>query len=788
MFLKKISEGGELTVKQLASFSNSTFAPTSTADFVLVDINDTAERIAYSEEKQEYADSYFTDINIKGTFKCDGLVVNVSGIICGVMIKEGEFTVDVVKSVKLPLKYVTAKYWDEWLCQTKCSAYLLTRARNLERVNIRLICVHPESLEKRYIPLSFTKDELEVHFLSLLSEWAKWTRLYDSQETLRNEQLSRLRFPYDTVRDGQDTIIKEVSSAISEHRPVFINAPTGIGKTSAVLYPALKSLADEKGDRIFYLTSKNSLHNVVIEACHRMEDAGSRVRVLSLVSRNKLCPSGKCNRKACTRLKGHSDRLKEALYNLVSSENYITYELLRSYAEKYSICPFELAKHYAHFADVVICDYNYIFDPSVARLDLFGTKGRDVLLVDEAHNLPERIKEMHSATLFIDKLEEVGEYFNGKNADFYNASKRLAKAMNVLRSDDLFQAEPLDRNSVDNVLIEANAFFEAFQTLVGEQSFNGYFNEGSTLDAESVQKAFNSVKRFVAISEELNDSYIVFFDEKGNVRIALVSTGNAVRRVVKKMGNGVFFSATLAPEEYYRHMLGAGKRDAYVNLPSPFSKENFKVVAYSLSTRYSEREATLNEIVQVIYTSAVQKTGNYMVFLPSYSYMSAVAGSFANRYSDVDVLYEKQGMTAADKENYLKRFDDNNGRTLVAFAVMGGSFAEGIDLAGDKLSGAVIVGLGVLPPERSRELTAGYFNDRFFDGVKFAYMYPGMNKVFQAGGRVIRGESDRGFLVVIDDRLLSEDYRENLPESWLNISKASTVSGVENILNEFWKK
>ena len=267
-----------------------------------------------------------------------------------------------------------------------------------------------------------------------------------------------------------------------------------------------------------------------------------------------------------------------------------------------------------------------------------------------------------------------------------------------------------------------------------------------------------------------------------------MSTGNAVRRVVKKMGNGVFFSATLAPEEYYRHMLGAGKRDAYVNLPSPFSKENFKVVAYSLSTRYSEREATLNEIVQVIYTSAVQKTGNYMVFLPSYSYMSAVAGSFANRYSDVDVLYEKQGMTAADKENYLKRFDDNNGRTLVAFAVMGGSFAEGIDLAGDKLSGAVIVGLGVLPPERSRELTAGYFNDRFFDGVKFAYMYPGMNKVFQAGGRVIRGESDRGFLVVIDDRLLSEDYRENLPESWLNISKASTVSGVENILNEFWKK
>lgn len=787
MFLKSVSASCELTVQQLSTFSNNHFSPSSVSDFVLVDINDTAERIGYSEERNEYRDLYFTDVNLKGTFRVDGLEVSVSGVVGGVIKNGNDFTVDVVKSVKIPLKYVSEKYWNDWLYPTKCSAYLLMRARRLETVNVRLICVHPETLEKRKIVLTYSIAELEVMFTSLLSEWSKWTRLYDERIKERNKELEALSFPYFEIRDGQDVIIREVSSAIDERRPVFINAPTGIGKTSAVLYPALKSLSYGKADRIFYLTSKNSLHGVVIDTCRKMEKNGCRIKVLSLVSRNKLCPSGKCNRKACTRLSGHSDRLKTALYELVSAETYFTYDVLKRYAEKHSVCPFELARHSAQFSDVVICDYNYIFDPDVSRVNLFTAKGADVLLVDEAHNLVERLKEMHSAVLFVDKISEISTFFKEKNTEFFNACQKFFKLIEDIRSDDLFRAEPLDRNSVDNILIESNAFFEAFQSLLGGSEFADYFSENSEVSLDYVNKLFSTVKRFVSLFEEIDDNYIVFFDEKNNVKISLVDTGSAVKKVCKKMGYAIFFSATLSPEEYYRHMLGAGKKDMYVNLASPFPHENFKIVSYSLSTRYSERGTTLPEVIDVIYNTVLPKKGNYMVFAPSYNYLSSLSSEFSKVHPEIETIVEKPGMNSADKDTFVRRFCDTADTTMVAFAVMGGNFSEGIDLSGDRLSGAVIVGLGVLPPERSRELTAGYFNDRFFDGVKFAYVYPGMNKVFQAGGRVIRSESDKGVLVIVDDRFLSEDYLENLPDLWHNISKSKTTFEVGNIIRNFWE-
>lgn len=777
MFLNCIREAGELTVKQLASFSNHSFASESN-DFALLDINETAERIAYSEEKNEYSERYYTDVNIKGTFKCSELTITVTSLLGGLIADNGKFTLDTVKSVKFPLSYITDKYTDEWLCETKCSAYLLCRARKLDNIGLRLICVNPETLEKRKFTYTYTVRELELHFTALLSEWAKWTKLYDEHISSRNIALQNVDFPYPCIRDGQDIIIREVSSAIAEKRPLFINAPTGIGKTAAVLYPSLKALGSGSADRIFYLTSKNSLHSVVIDACRQVEKSGCRIRVLSLVSRNKMCPSGHCDKRTCARLRGHAERLKSALYELVSNEFYLTFDVLKCYAEKYNVCPFELARRASLFSDVVICDYNYIFDPSVSRLNLFSAKGKEVLLIDEAHNLVERVKEMHSSQLLADKIIEVTG--NIADSEYKKALKRFTDAFDEIRSDDLFQAEPLDRNSVDNIIIEANALFGAFQRLVCSDAF-------SVCDGrENLLKLFDNLKRFVSMLDELNDNYIVFFNERGNPSILLADTGKAVRTVCRKMGFPVLFSATLAPEEYYRHMLGAAKRDVYINLSSPFPRDNFKVVSYAVSTRYSEREATLADIVEVIYAAVSRQRGNYMVFLPSYSYMNTVAHAFSSKYKEITIVCEKQGMTTDDKKAFINSFAEERNDIMTAFAVMGGNFSEGVDLVGNKLSGAVIVGLGVLPPERSRELVAGYFNDRFYEGVKFAYMYPGMNKVFQAGGRVIRSETDKGFLVVVDDRFLSEDYLENLPESWRNISKASSPFAVSDIIEKFW--
>ena len=610
-----------------------------------------------------------------------------------------------------------------------------------------------------------------------------WNKLYSDYINGRLERLQKIAFPFETMRDGQDVIVREISACLEKHSSLYINAPTGIGKTVATLYPAIKALSEGKTERIFYLTSRNSLHSTVFDACEKMTD--NSLRVLSLVSKNKLCPSGKCDKHGCKYIFNHDSRLREALFDIVSSEYYITSDVLKSYAQKYSVCPFELALRTAQFSDVVICDYNYVFDPFVSEMNLFMIKGDCTLLVDEAHNLVSRMKEMYTSSLSLKKLQKLSVYLKNKSPEFSTACQRLAKVLTDAIENDIYTAEPLDRTTVEQISIETSSFFTSFQSLVKSNSFRTFFDDTTELSEKDIYKFFSDVRRFVRFCDMYNDSFIAFFDENSSFVITLADTGKHIKRSVKKVGSAVFFSATLTPEEYYRYMLGATAKDTFINLPSPFSKENFKVVSYNLSTRYSERERTLSEVISVISAAVGSRKGNYIVFLPSYSYLDAVRTAWSKCYPESNFIFEHSNMSPEEKSRFLKTFEES--RELIAFAVMGGNFSEGIDLMGNKLSGAFIVGLGVLPPQRSRELIATYFNDRFFDGAKFAYLYPGMNKVFQAGGRVIRSENDKGFLVVIDDRFLTEDYVENLPDFWQNVSRAKSAQKVADILSDFWQ-
>ncbi len=776
----------ELSVFRLAQFSPRGFDLFSPNDVAVLDVGETAENIIYKEEKEKHTDSYYTNVNLNGTFKIGEKTFSVTGVAKGIFITpDGEFFVDFAKSLKFPLECVKSDLYDVWLSPYKCLAYLLSCARRIDTVGIRAIFLHTETLEKKTILLTFNKTELQEHFVSLINEYVKWTDLLCVHAEKRNAFLQNSSFPYPLVRDGQDVIIREVSSAISDFRPLFINAPTGIGKTAAVLYPALKSLANGDAERIFYLTSRNSLHSVVHTYCKRLALSETEIRVLSVVSKAKICPLEKVDCKKCLLSKGHSDRLKNALFELVSNETCITSDVVSEYAKKYSVCPFQLSRHAARFSDVVICDYNYIFDPYVSKVDLFSSQGRDIILVDEAHNLVDRTKEMYSCTLNYELVLEILPETRSLDEELFKSIKRFAKLIDNISENDCYLTESLDRTSLENIVIRINEVFLHLQKIIRGDGFSSLASENDCF-AEKLQKLFSHIKRFVELCDMYTQEYISFVDEYKNVRIILADTGKTIRKAVKKRGVGIYFSATLSPEEYYRHMLGARETDVYVSLESPFPRENFKVVSYGLSTRYSERIATLKEVVQVIYSAVSQRNGNYMVFLPSYAYLKALALEWKNTYPEIKVAVEKSGMRNDEKEEFVSAFNENNSSVFLAFAVMGGNFAEGIDLSGDKLSGAVIVGLGVLPPERSREMTCAYFNDRFLDGTKFAYMYSGMNKVFQAGGRVIRSEKDKGFLVVVDDRFLTEDYLEHLPDSWKNIERAKSAQTLSKILTEFW--
>ena len=775
-----------VTVFSLAQFSSHGFELFSPSDVAVLDAGDTAENIAYKEEKEKYSDSYFTDVNLKGSFKCGEKTINVSGVAKGIYITpDDEFFIDFVKSLKFPPECVKNDLYDMWLSPYKCLAYLLSCARRIDKVGIRAVFIHTETLEKKTTILRYNKVELQEHFVSLLNEYVKWENLLSSHIEERNAFLQNSEFPYPEIRDGQDIMINEVTSAISDFRPVFINAPTGIGKTAAVLYPALQSLANGHGERIFYLTSRNSLHSVVHNYCKRQGATIGKLRVLSVVSKSKLCPFEKHDCKRCSLSKGHGERLKDALFELVSNESCISSDVVLGYAERFGVCPFQLSRHAARFSDVVICDYNYIFDPYVSKVDLFSSRGKDIILVDEAHNLVDRTKEMYSCTLNTELLLEILPEIRSVDEELFKSIKRFSKLIDNISENDFYLTESLDKASLDNVIIRINEVFLCLQRIIKGYVFETLFEENIVL-CEKLQKLFSHVKRFVELADMYTQEYVSFVDEYKNMRIILADTGKTIRRAIKKRGVGVYFSATLSPEEYYRYMLGASDKDVYLSLDSPFPKENFKVVSYSLSTRYLERIATLKEVVRVIYSAISQKNGNYMVFLPSYAYLKALAVEWKNTYPEIEIAVERSGMKNDEKEEFVSAFNANNSSIFLAFAVMGGNFAEGIDLAGDKLSGAVIVGLGVLPPERSREMTCAYFNDRFLDGAKFAYMYSGMNKVFQAGGRVIRSEKDKGFLVVVDDRFLTEDYLEHLPDSWKNIERAKSAQMLSTILKDFW--
>lgn len=781
MFIKKLCDVNKLTVNQLAAFSDFNFSSVDDqGEFELIDVGDTAEKIAYSEEKSEMKNDYFTDVGVNGTFKYDGITLCISGIVGGVLKSANGFTVDTVKSVKFPLKYLTEKRCATWISSAKCSTYLLMKARTLDTIKIRLICVNPETLEKRKFEYEYNKCELEKYFVSLVSELIRWCKFYTDHVYGRRRDFKELKFPFENVRDGQDIILNETQAALSEHKSLCINAPTGIGKTVSVLYPSVRALSDGKYDRIYYLTSRNSLHSVVFDACRCIEKDRCKIKVLSLVSKDKICPQKKCDRKTCPKLHESTDRIKNALYLMIKEQDVFSTDVITEYARRYNVCPFELSKYAVYFSDIVVCDYNYIFDPYVAQTGI--VTAHSVLLVDEAHNLVERVKEMYSATLCVSDIEYLQNIFFDIDSDFSVRCKKLLEIINNVKSDDLFQSEPLGYDSVDNILIEYGLFFDSLQAVMAGNKFL----RCKDLKYDDLIKLFNRLKRFFCIASKLNDSYITFFNEKGDLAVSLIDTGHIIRSTVKKNGNAIFFSATLSPEEYYRHMLGIRKKEQFINLFSPFPKENFKVISCPVSTRYSEREKTVNQIIDIIYVSAKVKEGNYMVFLPSYSYLTAVSQAFSKKYPELSIINEKPGMSNEEKKNFIHKFSDANLSSVVGFSVMGGNFSEGVDFSGDKLLGAIIVGIGTLPPDRKRELTAEYFNDRFYDGTKFAYMYPGMNKVFQAGGRVIRSDTDRGFLIVIDDRFLSEDYLENMPESWHNLAKSKDLGDLEKILSDFW--
>lgn len=727
-------------------------------------------------EETQNGNSFFSEVNLTCSFNLCGFKTVVSGN-TSIIDKNGFFEINLVKSIRYPLHMVNEDFAYDWICESKCLAFILSNKRNLDNVGINLSIYNTETLEKKELLFNFSAPELKTFFKNTLNDFSSFLKLNIEHVTKRNSD-NNLKFPFANVRDGQKEIFKEIISGIKNKNNVIVNAPTGLGKTVATIYPALKAQIKGLCDKVFYLTAKDSGKQAVVDTVNGFINDGYDFKLLVISAKSKICNKKPCSPANCFMPSGHHQRIVSAVTDIAVNHKIITSDVILAFSEKYKVCPFLLELELIPFADVVLCDYNYIFDSTISSKIASCFSRNDVFLVDEAHNLVDRLRNVYSSVIELSKLKELKKHFEG-NSEVLTAIKSFLSFINANVDNDAI-SEQFSSQMLDELERLLNDALGVLQRNI----------EGARTNKQLHDDDFNvldSIRRFVDLLTLRSDDYAVFINDEMNLEIFLVNTANTILNLSKQLGTFVFFSGSLLPDDYYKFMLGNTRRDVYVSFDSPYDINNFLVLSYPLTTKYSERENGIEDVVRGIFTAGKSKKGNYIAFFPSYDYMNLAVGYFERMFPSERIKVQKSGMTEAERQEFLKEFSVRSDKSLYAFAVLGGSFSESIDLAGELLSGVIVVGLGALPPSRRNSLISQYFTDMFFDGEKFAYFYPGMNKVFQAGGRVIRSENDRGFILVVDDRFLVEDNFEIIPNGWKNIKRVRNNNDIKKELDAFWE-
>ncbi|WP_239615716.1 ATP-dependent DNA helicase [Cohnella mopanensis] len=720
---------------------------------------------AHQKIQKQYGELDRKEVYVKAEIPCGDLLFVVDGRCDGLLIGEdGCVTVDEIKSTSKDIGAMTAEdsrpvHW----AQAKFYAYMYAVESGLRNMRVRLTYVQVDTEEQKRFEQEATLEELELYVNEIVERYAPYARLLQRNKRARDESISGLAFPFAEYREGQRKLVGSVYKSIDEGRKLFAKAPTGIGKTISTLFPAIKAIGLGKVQHLFYLTARTITRTAAEDALSLMKTKGLSLRSVTVTAKEKICFQDEvdCRVDKCPYADGYYDRINGAILDMLGNETLMNREVIERYARKHTVCPFELSLDAAYGADAVVCDYNYIFDPRVSLKRLSGEhRHQTVLLMDEAHNLIDRAREMYSAALEKRDFLELERAFKGVRADIHSAAKTINKWFieHKKRSDGQVTVSK-------EAPAELMELVEVFVALAERELAGG----GSGAESTKLLEVYFGALSFMRIGKLYDERYVTYSEVvRNDVRLKMFCLNPS--HLLRQMGKGyrahVFFSATLSPLNYFMEMLGADAEDYSVTLGSPFAKEQWEVAIVPLSTRYADRERTKTRLVSALLELVRVRTGNYLIFFPSYEYMNGVYEEFAAVGGDIRALLQTSDMPEAERESFLAAFDAGNRQTLVGFAVMGGIFSEGIDLVGDRLRGVAVVGVGMPQIGLERNLIKKYFDDEGLNGFDYAYVYPGINKVLQAGGRLIRSEKDRGALMLIDDRYLQPHYARLLPEEW----------------------
>lgn len=718
---------------------------------------------AHQKVQRQYGEQDQKEVYLSAEIPCGDLLFIIDGRCDGLLIADQRITIDEIKSTAMDIGLITADTYPVHWAQAKCYAYMYARAHEVREMRIQLTYVQVDTEEQKRFVQEMEFEALECFVIDVVKQFAPYAELLGRHRHLRNQSIEALEFPFEAYRAGQRKLAGSVYKTIEDGVNLFAKAPTGIGKTISTTFPSIKAIGTGLLQRIFYLTAKTITRTAVEEAFALMRLKGLQMHTVTITAKEKICFQDEmnCTREGCEFADGYYDRLNEAMLDLLGSETLINRQVIEQYARKHRICPFEFSLDAAYAADAVICDYNYIFDPRVSlKRMLAEQKSQTALLVDEAHNLVDRAREMFSSTLIKSDFLALQREYKSVNAAVTQAAKAINAYFIAIRK----QAE--DKHYiVKEAPEELIALVEAFSVAAERElaSFGGGTANSLLLDT------YFAAQSFVRIGKLYDERFVTYAELAGSeVQIKLFCLDPSY--LLQQMGKGyrshIYFSATLSPMAFYRDMLGADPEDYSVSIPSPFSSEQLEVFIEPLSTRYHDRDRTKEAMVQLLQRLAANRPGNYLFFFPSYAYMNLVYDAFMEANLGVDTILQRSEMSEEERESFLSAFDAQNSQTFIGFAVMGGIFSEGIDLVGDRLTGVVVVGVGLPQIGLERNMLRDHFNETGKNGFDYAYVFPGMNKVLQAGGRLIRSEADRGILVLVDDRYLQPHYGRLLPEEW----------------------
>lgn len=733
----------------------------------------------YNEESQK-------EVSVKTLYEYKNYSYLITGRIDGVLVEDSKIIIEEIKSTESDLNILDIDTRPSHLAQAKMYAYMYMLEKDMKSINVRLTYVTVKERKDKSFQKRYNRSQLKKFFEKTIQDYTTWQETYDEHQKNKLKSLEGLTFPFDDFREGQYKFMGAIYKTLISNEILYSIAPTGIGKTVASLFSSLKAISNEL-DKVFYLTAKNAGKKIVVDTVNLLKEKGLVTKTVVINSKENMCMMDKvdCDPEICPYAKGYFNRVRDALNDIFVHQDVYEMDLIKQYGEYHKICPHEFSLSISNFSDIVICDYNYAFDPRTHLIRYFEDDYYNpLLLIDEAHNMVDRSRNMYSASITKQDLLDLKLELKGLKPDAQSSVRKAIKYIDDFVSDyEIIKAQFFVQDEMDMKFCKK---LESISTKIEQiLSENKKFKT-----RKQVLDGYYKVAQFLRISEFYTDTYkyiIVSTKEDIEITLACLDASKYILETIEERSKGaVFFSATLEPVDYYNQLITHNKGKS-IKIPSPFKQDHLGLyIDASTSTRYKDRTRSVEQIIDTIYSMIESKTGNYIVFFPSYQYMNMVLEEFDTDL--YEVFIQRRNMSMNERKEIIKAYDSVSEKSKIGFFVLGGSFSEGIDYIGDRLSGVLVIGVALPQYNRYNELLKDYYEEQFSEGFDYAYTYPGMNKVVQAIGRVIRTEEDRGIGILFDDRYKHMKYRYLFPRNWSHHKYVKPLSQLDDLLDSFWKR